>query len=212
MECVRRSVPNDNSCLFYAVAYLVDGPDAVSDATQKELRRVCADAATADPDPEARAVLLGSPVDVYAAWIQQPHNWGGEHEIIALANHFQLCVCVVSADATTLRYGDQGSTIYLLYTGTHYDPLVGLRDGAETSQFLGGAGDAFEAAARDIAVAHREEVARRDASEKIYRYRCRCCREKLVDATEFQVHCAKNLQCTEFGFQYDDIWEVAHDE
>ena len=42
MECVRRSVPNDNSCLFYAVAYLVDGPDAVSDATQKELRRVCA--------------------------------------------------------------------------------------------------------------------------------------------------------------------------
>ena len=45
MECVRRSVPNDNSCLFYAVAYLVDGPDAVSDATQKELRRVCADAA-----------------------------------------------------------------------------------------------------------------------------------------------------------------------
>ena len=51
MECVRRSVPNDNSCLFYAVAYLVDGPDAVSDSTQKELRHVCADAATADPDP-----------------------------------------------------------------------------------------------------------------------------------------------------------------
>ena len=43
MECVRRSVPNDNSCLFSAVAYLVDGPDAVSDATQTELRRVCAE-------------------------------------------------------------------------------------------------------------------------------------------------------------------------
>ncbi len=211
MECVRHSVPNDNSCLFYAVAHLVDGADAVSDATQRQLRRVCADAATADPDPEARAVLLGSPVDVYAAWIQQPHNWGGEHEIIALANHFRRRICVVSADAT-LRYGDQGPTIYLLYTGTHDAPLVGLRDGAETSQVLGGAGDAFEAAARDIAVAHREEVARRNASEKIYRYRCCGCGAKLVEATDFQVHCAKNLQCTEFGFQYDDTWEVAHDE
>ena len=211
MECVRRSVPNDNSCLFYAVAHLVDGADAVSDATQRQLRRVCAEAAMADPDPEARAVLLGSPVDVYAAWIQQPHNWGGEHEIIALANHFRRRICVVSADAT-LCYGDKGPTIYILYTGTHYDPLVGLSDGAETPQFLDGAGAAFEAAARDIAVRHREKVARRDASEKIYRIRCRCCREELVDATEFQAHCAKNLQCTEFGFQYDDIFEVAHDE
>ena len=54
MECVRRSVPNDNSCLFYAVAYLVDGPDAVSDATQKELRRVCADWAS-----ERKAAVMG---------------------------------------------------------------------------------------------------------------------------------------------------------
>ena len=211
MECVRRSVPNDNSCLFYAVAYLVDGPDAVSDATQKELRRVCADAATADPDPEARAVLLGSPVDEYAEWIQKPHNWGGEHEIIALANHFRRRICVVSADAT-LCYGDKGPTIYILYTGTHYDPLVGLSDGAETPQFLDGAGAAFEAAARDIAVRHREKVARRDASEKIYRIRCCGCGAKLVDSDAFQAHCGEVEHGDAFAFECEDIFEATYDD
>ena len=212
MDCVRRSVPNDNSCLFYAVAYLVDGPDAVSDATQKELRRVCADAATADPDPEARAVLLGSPVDVYAAWIQQPHNWGGEHEIIALANHFRRRICVVSADAT-LCYGEKGPTIYILYTGTHYDPLVGVSsEGAETPQFLDGAGAAFEAAARDIAVRHREKVARRDASEKIYRIRCCGCGAKLVDSDAFQAHCGEVEHGDDFAFECEDIFEATYDE
>ena len=62
MECVRRSVPNDNSCLFYAVAYLVDGPDAVSDSTQKELRRVCADAATAEMRTRCVAAIPTKPV------------------------------------------------------------------------------------------------------------------------------------------------------
>ena len=162
-------------------------------------------------EAEARAVLLGSPVDEYAEWIQKPHNWGGEHEIIALANHFRRRVCVVSADAT-LNYGSSGPTIYILYTGTHYDPLVGLRDGAETPQFLDGAGAAFEAAARDIAVRHREKVARRDASEKIYRIRCCGCGTKLVDSDAFQAHCGEVEHGDDFAFECEDIFEATYDE
>ena len=77
MECARRSVPNDNSCLFTAIAYLCDGgPGAVSDETQRRLRKVCADAAAADPDPEARALLLGQSVEDYEAWIAKPRARG----------------------------------------------------------------------------------------------------------------------------------------
>jgi hypothetical protein len=211
MECVRRTVPNDNSCLFYAVAYLVEGADAVSEETQKELRRICAEAATADPDPVARALLLDSPVDEYAEWIQKPHNWGGEHEVVALANYYRRRVCVVSADAT-LCYGSAGPTVYILYTGTHYDPLVGLADGAETPQFLGGAGEAFEAAARAIAVAHREKTAKREASEVIYRIRCDGCGEKLVDSAAFQAHCGAVEHGDDFAYECEEIFEATYDE
>ena len=84
---------------------------------------------------------------------------------------------VVSAD-TVLRYGDAGPTCYLLYTGTHYDPLVGVVAGAEadsaaeTREFPGGAGDAYEAAAVAIAENHRAKTAARAASERILRIRC----------------------------------------
>ena len=139
-------------------------------------------------------------------------SWGGEHEIIALANHFRRRICVVSADAT-LNYGSSGPTVYILYTGTHYDPLVGLSsEGAETPQFLDGAGAAFEAAARDIAVRHREKVARRDASEKIYRIRCCGCGAKLVDSDAFQAHCGEVEHGDDFAYECEDIFEATYDE
>ena len=106
----------------------------------------------------------------------------------------------------------KGPTIYILYTGTHYDPLVGLRDGAETPQFLDGAGAAFEAAARDIAVRHREKVARRDASEKIYRIRCCGCGAKLVDSDAFQAHCGEVEHGDDFAFECEDIFEATYDD
>ena len=59
----RLRVPNDNSCLFYAVAYLcdesLDETAATTAAKAAELRGVCRDAAAADPDPETRALILG---------------------------------------------------------------------------------------------------------------------------------------------------------
>ena len=58
----RLRVPNDNSCLFYAVAYLcdesLDETAATTAAKATELRGVCRDAAAADPDPETRALMM----------------------------------------------------------------------------------------------------------------------------------------------------------
>ena len=78
MECIRRAVPNDNNCLFTAIAYCVKGPDAVSSETAKALRKACADAALADPDPATRALLCGhDDVATYAEWVQVEHAWSG---------------------------------------------------------------------------------------------------------------------------------------
>ena len=74
------------------------------------------------------------------------------------------------------------------------------------------ASDAFEAAARDIAVRHREKVARRDASEKIYRIRCCGCGAKLVDSDAFQAHCGEVEHGDDFAFECEDIFEATYDE
>ena len=156
-------------------------------------------------------MLLGSPADEYAAWIQKPHNWGGEHEIIALANHFRRRICVVSADATL--NGSSGPTIYILYTGTHYDPLVGLSsEGAETPQFLDGAGAAFEAAAQDIAVRHREAVARARGRKTLTASGAAAAREaRRLDA--FQAHCGEVEHGDDFAYGVRGVsFEATYDE
>ena len=209
-------VPNDNSCLFYSIAYCceasVDASAVTTAAKQQELRQVCAAAARADPDPATRALLVGQEdVEAYAAWIVGEHHWGGEHEVICLAAHYGCRVAVVSADAV-LTYGDAGPTVYLLYTGTHYDAFVGSRDGAETRRFDGGAGDAFEAACRAVATAHRDAAAKRAASEKIYTIRCNGCGARLADAAAFQAHCGDVDHDDDFAFDCETIFEVAYDD
>ena len=54
---------------------------------------------------------------------------GGENEILVLAEHFKVEVTVVSCESmTTLTYGEgqPNGRVHILYTGQHYDPLVGV--------------------------------------------------------------------------------------
>jgi len=215
MEPKRVRVPNDNSCLFYAICYVceesADAASATTAAKQQELRGVCAAAARADPDPVSRALQLGQDVEAYATWIMKEHNWGGEHEVICLADHYRRRVAVVSADAT-LTYGDAGPTAYLFYTGTHYDALVGECGGEETRRFAGGGGEAFEAACAALARTHRDAAARREASEKIYTIKCSGCGAKLADAAAFQAHCGEVEHDDDFAYDCETIFEAVYDD
>ena len=87
---------------------------------------MCATAVLADPDPATRAVLLGhDSVAAYGEWIRNEMHWGGEPEIVMLAEHFGVEAVVTSCESMrSLRYGDGGRAVHLLYTGQHYDPLV----------------------------------------------------------------------------------------
>lgn len=101
----------------------------------------------------------------------------------------------------------------MLYTGTHYDPLVGVRDdGTEIRRHDGGAGDAFETAAVALAKAHKEKVAKRAASEKIYTIKCGGCGAKFVDAAAFQEHCGEFEHDDDFAYDCETIFEAVYDD
>ena len=101
----RAFVQPDNSCLFATVSFLCQGVTGPRDlkAASRKLREICALTVLADPEPAARAAMLGhasvescarlqptAPPPVinmafalarYAAWIRDYQNWGGEPEV-----------------------------------------------------------------------------------------------------------------------------------
>jgi len=53
-------------------------------------------------------------------------SWGGEIELGILSQHFDAELCVVSMEPLyLLPFPGSKAKHYLLYTGQHYDPLVG---------------------------------------------------------------------------------------
>lgn len=197
----RSSVSADNSCLFTAVARLCEGVEAeiALKTAGRRLRGVCAEAVLADPDPTTRAVLLGhDSVDAYSAWIRNDHHWGGEPEILMLAQHFSVEINVASCESLSfLRYAPESprGRVYLLYTGQHYDPLVGTDgtlvlpcgDGPE-----GAASTAtLEASALEICRTHIADARRRALEKRVKRLKCLGCGAILNDAAAFQVSPAR---------------------
>ena len=202
----RRHVPPNHSCLFTSFAYLCEDLDAENDAAlrsaSRRLREVCAAAVKADPEPDTRAALLGvESVDAYAAWIANDHHWGGEPELLMLAEHFNVAVSLASCETNRLLHyapasGEPPNRIWLLYTGQHYDPLVGA-DGAR--RLDAGADEARGAAALEIAAQHTAEAARRAAEKRVKKLKCGGCGALLADGIAFQAHCAEVEHDDDFG-------------
>jgi hypothetical protein len=121
----RRRVAKDHSCLFTALIYLVNGPDALNSTTDRlaavtALRKYCADTVVADAEtwPEWK---LGHEPAAYAKWIQKSDTWGGEIELFILAERLQVEVLVVDmVTQSILSYGTATAAkgrVHLLYTG-----------------------------------------------------------------------------------------------
>jgi len=211
---IRRNVPNDHSCLFWAIAYLAEGPGS-SHSKARELREVCAQDALKDPDPDLRALLLGyDHVDQYAAWIRNDFHWGGEAEIASLAKHYNVEVVVVSCEAMrTLCYGsengDCSGRVYLLYTGQHYDPLVAVPSPEvlpSGERRIFGKGDTtLEAAALEVATTHNAAAAKRAAQRRAKRIRCLGCYTLCSDAEGFAMHCEQVEHDDEFAYDCEEV-------
>ena len=105
-------------------------------------------------------------------------KWGGEPEINMLAQHYRVEIVVATCNVSRpLHYqSDRGwPTVYMLYTGQHYDPLVGpgptfarhFEDKVGGPKQAAAARAAREAAALAIAMEHSEQNARRAAERSM---------------------------------------------
>eukprot|EP00927_Polykrikos_kofoidii_P017162 TRINITY_DN17789_c0_g1_i1.p1 TRINITY_DN17789_c0_g1~~TRINITY_DN17789_c0_g1_i1.p1 ORF type:complete len:428 (-),score=85.09 TRINITY_DN17789_c0_g1_i1:324-1523(-) len=216
LVAIRRNVPNDHSCLFSALAYLAeDGQNSCGKAKVRELRAICADEALADPDPGTKALLLGmNDVQEYAAWIKNEFHWGGENEIMVLAKHYGLEVAVICCNPfNVLCYGSDNpecnGRVHLLYTGQHYDALVGgatadALPSAEQRRFQKG-WTGLEAAALEIAKKHVEDVEKRASQRRAKRIKCGGCGAYLTDTEAFATHCSEVEHGDDFAYDCEEV-------
>lgn len=122
MLLVHRDVPDDNSCLFSAIA-LIFRQDI---AHAQLMRTIVAREIQADPETYSEAIL-GMPRDRYIGAILKPSTWGGAIELGILAKYFETEIA--SLDVETGRI-DQffpppnrsgGNRCLVIYSGIHYD-------------------------------------------------------------------------------------------
>ena len=119
---VLRIMPDDNSCLFRAVASAVmPGID-----TMNELRSVVAQTIQANPDKYSKVVLDNKEPDDYCRWIQTEAAWGGQIELDILSRHFDVEICSIDVQRLRVDRYNEGvsSRCLLVYSGIHYDTIA----------------------------------------------------------------------------------------
>eukprot|EP00930_Biecheleria_cincta_P046895 TRINITY_DN32423_c0_g1_i1.p1 TRINITY_DN32423_c0_g1~~TRINITY_DN32423_c0_g1_i1.p1 ORF type:complete len:250 (-),score=38.90 TRINITY_DN32423_c0_g1_i1:246-995(-) len=181
---VRHKVQKDNNCLFNSLAYLAG---AEKECTAVAMRKICAQEALEDSEPQTRALLLGfESVAAYSEWILDESHWGGENEVLVLAKHYGLEVVVVCCQSLRVFcYGSDDKSarqgrVYVLYTGNHYDPIVTQEDikGFTTQVKRFPQGDSsFDAAALRLA----RQCIKEDAAEaRAAAARCSLCGARSI--------------------------------
>jgi len=119
---VHRVMPDDNSCLFRAVASAVlPGMDAMN-----ELRSIIAQEVQANPTEYPKVVLDNKDPDDYCRWIQTDDAWGGQIELVILSKHFDVEICSIDIKSSRVdRYNAGKPTRCILaYSGIHYDTIA----------------------------------------------------------------------------------------
>ncbi|KAH9952048.1 OTU-domain-containing protein [Amylocystis lapponica] len=119
---VHRIVPDDNACLFHAVALVFE--QDIGKAPQ--MRQIVADAIRKDPETWTEAIL-GRPREEYAATILRASSWGGAIELAVLAAHYGTEIASVDVETGRIDHfappaaRASGSRCVLVYSGIHYD-------------------------------------------------------------------------------------------
>ena len=109
---VRRMIPANNSCLFAALAYALEGGAASAQAKAPQLRELVAAAVrdgSAAGDDRYSEVMLGRPPDEYAAWILDAEHWGGATELDILSRHYATELCAIDVMSGRVDCFGQGA-------------------------------------------------------------------------------------------------------
>lgn len=229
LHAFRVRVPPDGNCLFYCLSYLMLGKH--SSQLASDLRAVCAEKAFDHFDPETREMVLGMPAAEYARKIVRFSEWGGEVEIVTLARHFAVKIVIVSCESMrSSEYApDDASdkTIFLLYTGQHYDPIVAAPEGAgalsdaaraavEQRIFTGGAQELPEGSMISsmiaLAAAHNEDQRRKLTQRRQKKIKCLDCGALCNDSIAFGMHCESVEHSEDFAFLCEEVEVVIEED
>lgn len=171
-DFLRRAVPDDNSCLFRSVSYLLG-----QNMSPASLRAIVATEVKEHPEFYNEASLGRSNVE-YQEWIQRETAWGGAIELAIFAKHFK--VELAAFDIKTSRmycYGEDDHyelRAYLLYDGIHYDPLA-----------LALGGEAFRE--MDVTMFGREDVVAENKARAVAK--AEKDRKAYTDTQNFKLKC-----------------------
>ncbi|EEB06716.1 ubiquitin-specific protease [Schizosaccharomyces japonicus yFS275] len=194
-DLVLRIMPDDNSCLFRALAT----PLGVQPF---DLRKIVAETILSDPFTYSEAVLGKAPQN-YAAWIQKESSWGGYIELSILSKHFDVEFC--SADVQTGRIDSYnsnpltGQRIWIMYSGIHYDlaaiaPI--LWDTSADIMFFDCKNTEMESFVKQLAALLRQKHYYTDTGS--FSIRCNTCGTGLKGEKEASAH-AMQTGHTQFG-------------
>lgn len=120
---VLRVMPDDNSCLFRAIATAVSGDQDADQVTK--MRWHCSEYIQSNPAIYSKAIL-GKEPSAYCAWIQQENSWGGDIELDILSRVLgvEIDACIVHP-FTVQKYNEGAADrIVLVYSGIHYDTVA----------------------------------------------------------------------------------------
>lgn len=195
-EIVRRKMPDDNACLFWAIAYVMRGAGGRREGAAAAERAAAVAEVEGDPAVFSDAVL-GRPRAEYAALMREKARWGGEIEMLALSRHHR--VEIVAASVQTQRfntYGEgcgYGRRVYLVYTGVHYDALARAAsadapEAADTTLF-DAPDEATEAGVRRLVA--RLHADRAFVDQANFTLRCDVCGEGVVGRGGAQAHASQ---------------------
>ena len=118
-------MPDDNSCLFHGVAWLLDPPEAPS--PPGAMRAAIVRAVRSDPSRWCAATLGKASVEEYCAFISDPTKWGGQVELCILAEAYATEIAVTDIQSGRIDVYGSGAGFqrrcYLVFTGIHFDAV-----------------------------------------------------------------------------------------
>ena len=125
---VRRVMPDDNSCLFHTIAYVLEGEKVASQATLTRLRRLVSKTIQEDNGFQYDAATLAKSPSEYARWILQPNSWGGAIELSIFAQAYSteiFALDVINGIGNCFGENDgYGKRVYVIFDGIHYDAIA----------------------------------------------------------------------------------------
>jgi ubiquitin thioesterase OTU1 len=203
---IRVRIPNDNSCLFTAVDYLIHGEHRPHAAN--ELRELCVEYIISNPE-RFNSLYLGQEPSEYCSWLLLDTSWGGEIEINILSEIKNVCICVIPLEnLRPLRYSPPlpREVIFLIYTGQHYDAIV--KESSFQSLFpFENEGElmSIETEAAKCCRFEKEKWEQELRIRKRKKIKCSGCGILLENGFDFQKHCEDVEHSEDFCYECEEV-------